>query len=442
MKKWKKYLIVWFALVLAVGIVWLLGGSKAPVRLDENVPEGGEMLSRGKNSDSAVISSPTESPGMEPTTAPTPTPVLTPKPEAVSAQQELAGVWVPYFSLEVPEHTQEAFEANFRSIADSAREKGLNALFVHVRPFSDSFYSSELYPWSHVLTGTQGTDPGYDPMAFMVDYTHSLGLEFHAWVNPLRIRTTQTPAALAPGNPYMELKADNPYYFMEWEGALYLDPAYPYVRSLIAKGAAEIAEKYPVDGIHFDDYFYPTQDPSLDSEAYELYTETAAQPLDLMSWRTANINALVAETYERVKEVRPEARFGIAPQGNIDNDKKMGADVAAWCAVPGYVDYICPQIYFGFQHPVLDYGTALVQWEAMEKYDGLDFYVGLALYKAGDKAQGEDWMEGDVISRQIQAARAAECNGVVLYSSAFLDVEQTRDEIRSAVETLAEAVEN
>lgn len=408
-----KYLIVWLALAGAVGAVWMFGGNGQPPIAPESSRPKQEPVS------------PAESP------SPTPAPMEIPH------QRTLAGVWVPYMSLDTPEHTQEAFQANFKSIADSAKEKGLNALFVHVRPFCDALYPSELYPWSHILTGSQGQEPGFDPLSFMVEYTHSLGMEFHAWINPLRVRTAETPGTLASDNPYETLKSDNPYYFMEWEGAMYLNPAYPYVRSLIAKGAAEVAEKYPVDGVHFDDYFYPSQDGSLDAEAYQLYTETVSQPLDLQDWRTANINAMVAEVYERVKAARPEAVFGISPQGNLANDAEMGADVAAWCATPGYVDYICPQLYYGFENPALSYGQALADWQALDKHQDLKLYIGLALYKAGDGAQGEDWAGGNVISRQIEAARAAECSGVVLYSSAYLDAEQTRDEMANAVETLA-----
>ena len=103
------------------------------------------------------------------------------------------GVWVPYFSLTPPEQTQASFEAHYREIADTALRQGCNALFVHVRAFSDALYPSGVYPWSHLLTGEQGGDPGYDPLAFMVEYTHSLGMEFHAWLNPLRVKTQETP---------------------------------------------------------------------------------------------------------------------------------------------------------------------------------------------------------------------------------------------------------
>ena len=135
-------------------------------------------------------------------------------------------MWVPYFSLDTAEHTQEAFEEHYRQIAQTAQEKGINAMFVHVRPFSDALYPSAYYPWSHILTGTQGRDPGYDPLQFMIDTTHQLGMEFHAWINPLRVKTAETPAALADNNPYGTLGAESPGYFMEYDGGVYLNPAY------------------------------------------------------------------------------------------------------------------------------------------------------------------------------------------------------------------------
>lgn len=398
------YIFLWLSLVLAVGIVWLAGKRQMAEPALPPMPDLGRGVEAGRAID---VKAPQTSP-----------------------DAGLAGVWVPYMSLETAEHTQAAFEDNFKQIAEEAKSLGLNALFVHVRPFSDSLYPSALYPWSHILTGQQGQDPGFDPLAFMVEYTHGLGMEFHAWINPLRVKTAETPAAFSADNPYSALQADCPYYFMEYGGGVYLDPAYPYVRSLIADGAAEVAEKYEVDGIHFDDYFYPAEDPALDSEAYSLYLETVETPLGLLEWRRANISALVAEVYEKVKRARPGAVFGISPQGNIENDENMGADVRAWCASPGYVDYICPQLYYSFEHPELRYTEALAQWMALPRYPGLKIYAGLALYKAGTDADGGTWLlTDDNILRQIQAADEAGCNGIVLYSSAYLHAEQTQAEV-------------
>ncbi len=398
------YILLWFFLALAVGAVWLLGGRQAEQALPPFLPD----LQAGAAAGGKIQL----------------------EAEDMKQEKELAGVWVPYMSLDTADHTQKAFEENFQSIAREAKEMGLNALFVHVRPFSDALYPSALFPWSHLLTGEQGKNPGFDPLAFMVDCAHSLGLEFHAWINPLRVKTAETPKALAANNPYSVLQADCPYYFMEWEGGVYLDPAYPYVRSLIADGAAEIAEKYEVDGIHFDDYFYPAEDASLDSEAYALYMETVETPLPLLEWRRANISALVAEVYAKVKKARPQAVFGISPQGNIENDENMGADVQAWCASPGYVDYICPQLYYSFENEALGYAEALAQWQALPRHENLALYAGLALYKAGTDADGGTWLlSDDIIRRQIEAARASQCSGVVLYSAQYLHTEQTQAEV-------------
>ncbi|MCI9552332.1 MAG: family 10 glycosylhydrolase [Acutalibacter sp.] len=397
------YLLAWLLLACSVGVVWLLQSQQA--------------LNR--------------EPPLHSPASPTFTP--SPVPQPTSKNTQMAGVWVPYMSLSGG--SQEEFEANFKGIADSAKEKGLTALFVHVRPFCDALYPSKQYPWSHLLTGKQGQDPGYDPLKFMVEYTHGLGLEFHAWINPLRVRTAETPGELAQDNPYTVLGEEYPFYFMEWEGGVYLNPAYPYIRSLIADGAAEIVENYPVDGIHFDDYFYPAQDAGLDEEAYQLHVETVQTPLELEEWRSANINAMMALVYEKVKAVREDVAFGVSPQGNIANDHEMGADVEAWCATSGYADYVCPQIYYSFENEGLDYTQALEEWSKLYRHPNARLYVGLALYKAG--AGEEDWAGGQVIGQQITAAREAACNGIILYSSAYLDTEQTQEEVRNAVEVLA-----
>lgn len=427
------YVLLWAALVLAVGLVWLFGGRQEQKVKTPDRPRA----------TLAPASSPAASPSPSATPIPAEETLTLPKENLPASEKqssgELAGVWVPYMSLTVGEHTQAAFEENFKKIADSAKEKGLNALFVHVRPFCDALYPSKAYPWSHILTGEQGKDPGFDPLSFMVEYTHSLQMEFHAWLNPLRVKTAQTPETLSPDNPYSQLREDSPYYFMEYEGGVYLDPAYPYVRTLIADGAGEIVENYDVDGIHFDDYFYPAQDESLDSEAYALYVQSVETPLPLAEWRRANINAMVQEVYEKVKAADPNAVFGISPQGNIANDEGVGADVKTWCATAGYVDYICPQLYYSFENPALGYGEALEQWVSLPRHEGLKLYAGLALYKAGSDADQGTWqLSDDVIRRQIQSAREVQCAGVVLYSSDYLDTEQTKREVENAVALFGE----
>ena len=399
------YLVLWAALLAAVAGVWFFG------REPEPLPEVGTS----------------------------PSPQASAAPSTPEEEGALVGVWVPYFSLDTAEHTQEAFEEHYRQIAQTAQEKGINAMFVHVRPFSDALYPSAYYPWSHILTGTQGRDPGYDPLEFMIETTHSLGMEFHAWLNPLRVKTAETPAALAENNPYVQLGEEYPQYFMECGGGVYLNPAYPAVRTLIADGAAEIAENYDVDGIHFDDYFYPAEDPALDSAAYEAYAQSVEEPLPLLEWRAANINAMVAQVYESIKAVKPGVVFGISPQGNMQNDEAMGADVATWAAVPGYVDYLAPQLYYSFENEALPYQQALEEWAALPRHQGLELYAGLALYKAGTDADGGTWLLRDnIIALQAEAALNGGYQGVILYSSEYLEAEQAAKEVENAAALLGQ----
>lgn len=399
------YLVLWAALLAAVAGVWFFG------REPEPLPEVGTS----------------------------PSPQASAAPSTPEEEGALVGVWVPYFSLDTAEHTQAAFEENFQTIAQTAQEKGINAMFVHVRPFSDALYPSQYYPWSHILTGTQGQDPGFDPLEFMIETAHSLGMEFHAWLNPLRVKTAETPAALAENNPYVQLGEEYPQYFMECGGGVYLNPAYPAMRTLIADGAAEIAGNYEVDGIHFDDYFYPAEDPALDSAAYEAYAQSVEEPLPLLEWRAANINAMVSQVYESIKAVKPGVVFGISPQGNMQNDEAMGADVATWAAVPGYVDYLAPQLYYSFENEALPYQQALEEWAALPRHQGLELYAGLALYKAGTDADGGTWLLRDnIIALQAEAALNGGYQGVILYSSEYLEAEQAAKEVENAAALLGQ----
>lgn len=164
-----------------------------------------------------------------------------PAAEGAAAQAEdepLVGVWIPYMSLSTAEKTEDAFKENYDAKLESARESGANAVFVHVRPFADSLYPSEYEPWSHILTGTQGEDPGYDPMQYMIDRAHESGMEFHAWINPLRISTASTPDTLAETGFYMQNRETNPFYFIEYDGGVYYNPASAVVRERIADSAA------------------------------------------------------------------------------------------------------------------------------------------------------------------------------------------------------------
>ena len=353
--------------------------------------------------------------------------------EPVQERETLVGVWIPYMSLSTAEKTEDAFKANYDAKIESAKAMGVNAVFVHVRPFADSFYPSEYEPWSHILTGTQGKDPGYDPLAYMVEKAHENGMAFHAWINPLRIATASTPGTLSEDGFYMQNREENPFYSMEYDGGIYYNPASTYIRGRIADSAAEIAQNYDVDGIHFDDYFYPTDDETIDANQYAAYVNETEKPLPLHEWRTANINALIATVYHRIKQTAPEVEFGISPQGNLQNNEKINADVYTWCAQSGYIDYICPQLYYSFENEALPFETALEDWNEMERLDSVRLYIGLAVYKAGTDADNGTWLNTtDTIARQIERAEETGADGVLLYAVDYFEAEEAKAEMANA----------
>ncbi len=348
-------------------------------------------------------------------------------------QEEMRAVWVPYMSLDMKnssDKSEKAFQAKFDAIVSRAKNAGMNTLIVHVRPFGDALYPSKLFPWSHLLTGTQGKDPGYDPLAYMVKATHDAGMEFHAWVNPLRIQITGNPASLSSDNPYTKWIDDptKPNWTMNFEGKKYYNPGVPAVRDYIVAGIEEIVRGYDVDGVQFDDYFYPTQAASIDSVSYQASGSSMAQ----LDWRRDNINQLVSAVYSAIKAIDSSVEFGISPQANIQSDWNMGADVRTWSTQSGYVDYICPQIYFNFENTFMPFTKTAQTWRDMVTHPNVKLYFGLGLYKAGSDADGGTWLKSNsIIADQIRAGRDLGVDGFMLYSWEYLAGTQTEKEMQN-----------
>lgn len=364
---------------------------------------------------------------------------------ANASEQEMRAVWVPYLSLNLSgesDKSEQAFLKKFNAIVGTAKSCGMNTLVVQVRPFGDALYPSSIFPWSHVVGGTQGVNPGYDPLKDMVAASHAAGLKIHAWVNPLRIQVGGTPSILATGNPYYKFRAtaSKSDYVIDYQNGKYYNPAYEEVRKLVADGVEEIVKNYAVDGIQFDDYFYPTQDASFDKTAYDAYCLQAAKtgtPLSLADWRRANISALVSTVYRTVKSTGKNIPFGIAPQGNIENDLGMGADVTAWCSARGYVDYICPQLYYNFDNPTLPFNTAAESWKTLVTNPGVKLYLGLAAYKAGSDADSGTWKKSsDILASEVQYGRKIACDGFMFYSCDYLTGDQTKEEVQNVIKLL------
>lgn len=266
------------------------------------------------------------------------------EPNAALPSGEWRAVWVSYLEWAGMDFSsEEAFRADAAELMDNCLSIGLNTVIAQVRPFGDALYRSTLFPWSHLCTGVQGQDPGFDPLDVLITEAHSRGLSLEAWVNPYRLRSSaKMPSALAENN----LANVHPEWVCAVGEGLYLNPAIPEAADYVVQGVAELVQNYAVDGIHFDDYFYPTTDAALDAAQF-----AASGAGDLGAWRRQNVTALVKAAHDAVKAADATLRFGVSPQGNPDNDLgQQYSDVKAWLAAEGenaVVDYLCPQIYWG-----------------------------------------------------------------------------------------------
>lgn len=351
--------------------------------------------------------------------------------------EEMKGIWVTYMDLDMQstDKSYKAFKSKFKKIADTSKEKGFNSLIVQVRPFCDALYKSDYFPYSHILTGEQGKNPNYDPLKFMCSYAHKIGMNIHAWVNPYRIRTQSTPTVLSKNNPYIKDKKLG----VKTDTGIYFNPASEKAREIIEAGIKEIVENYDVDGIQFDDYFYPTQDESFDKSEYTAYTKSvgAGKALSLVNWRIANVNLLVAEVYNIIHSTKDNVQFGISPQGNIDNDYNMYADVKNWCKKYGYIDYICPQLYYSLKSPILSFSKALNQWCNLEYNKNVKLYVGIAGYKIGTNDDNGTWkLSNNILKDEVELLRKKGANGVIFYSYSNLNSKVTAKEISNLTKIL------
>ncbi len=355
--------------------------------------------------------------------------------EYIKPNEELRGVWVTYMTLDTENEKDKeaAFKSRIESVIEDMKSSNLNTMIVQVRPFSDALYKSRYYPWSHILTGTQGKDPGFDPLEYITDTAHENDIKVHAWINPYRISTANTPSELSDNNPYVK---DNDIG-VEVNGALYMNPASDKAIELITKGAAEIAENYDVDGIQFDDYFYPPDCGDFDSEDYAEYCKSTDTPLSLEDFRKDNVNKLISSVYKAVHKAGKNIMFGVSPQGNLSNNDKLYADVKKWCEEKGYIDYICPQVYFSLDNPALTYEDGLRDWLELKPHDDLSMYVGLPAYKAGTDADSGTWLDNsDILRTEIEILREKGADGFMLYSYDSFHNEDNAEEIQNVMNYL------
>lgn len=347
--------------------------------------------------------------------------------QPAEAPQEYRAVWLTYLEWQHTDFSsEEAFRLSAGAMLDGIKALGANTVIAQVRPFGDALYKSDYFPYSSLITGVQGQDPGYDPLAALLEEAHTRGLRLEAWINPYRIRLSEKlPEVLSEANPAVIWMAQEATagYVHEVNGGLWFDPAEPEVQKLIVNGVREVVQNYEVDGIQFDDYFYPEgADDAFDQAAYEKYGADRARG----DFRRDNVSALVKAVYAAVKAEKPGVAFGISPQGNNDNNYQIQyCDIGAMIAQPGYMDYVMPQLYWGYDFILksgndrFSYENCLEEWMAMPRDESVSLYVGLGAYRVGtgdgSYAESSEWQSGRNLTRMIETLREKGAAGFGLY---------------------------
>lgn len=362
-------------------------------------------------------------------------------PMSSGVKREVRSVWMAtVWALDWPSSTSSttAQKNEMVKYLDVLQKNNFNAIYFQVRTMSDAFYKSSYEPWSSYLTGTRGKDPGWDPLAFVVDECHKRGMECHAWVNPYRFSTgsnwstAQDQALKSAGMLLAYTKSDG-------KTTTILNPGLESVRKRIVDVCKEIISNYDVDGLVFDDYFYPEGIPVTSSAGdYDLWQESGAS-MTFGDWRRNNVNQMVADVYNMVQQQKPYVRFGISPAGAACTSAAVAAkhgidrcpvasdwqydgifsDPVAWLEA-GTIDYISPQLYWKTNHKTNPFGPMTKWWSYVAKHFGRHHYASHSISFLNSSNTTSDWEE---IGKQVQFSRdytENEAPGAVFYSAAYV----------------------
>ena len=377
----------------------------------------------------------------------------------VEKSEELRGVWVTtVYNLNMPQYTSEAqYKAAFQALLDEVIAANMNTIVFQVRPQSDAFYDSAYAPWSRWLTGTEGVDPGWDIMQYMIDTCHANGIEFHAWLNPYRVANSaasessvlaalhsenfakQNPALVVAGN----ISGSNYPYI--------LNPGEPEVKTYIRNVVTELVTLYDVDGVHFDDYFYPSSGISSDTETYNTYKDVDQTIED---WRRENINDVIRGIKEDIDAHNlansKDVKFGVSPSGVWLSGGAEGsntspiahnsyaqqyADTKKWVEEE-WVHYICPQVYREFTHSLVPYADLVDWWASVVRENNVDLIIGLGIYEAEDY----NWTDREIKDELRYNQQHPEIVGAIMYSAAYLNMPQMGDVVSDAWTTMPTSV--
>lgn len=325
----------------------------------------------------------------------------------INIQEEKRAIFISYIELQkyLKGKDEKTAKENIDKIINSLDEYQFNFILLQVRSFSDAIYESDYYPWSKTISSSEGVAYSFDVLDYFITKAHQKNMELHAWINPYRIRTTSNTSDISKDNPAYSLLNTNDVDISE--KGIYYNPASLTVQKLILDGIEEILKNYKIDGIHYDDYFYPNLE--IDYKNYEEYLKNNEE-ISKEEYHLLMVNNLVKETYKLTKKYK--VVFGISPEGNIENNyTRNQADVYTWGSSEEYVDYLMPQIYYGFENESSPFYEVLNKWNELVKTSNVKIIPALAFYKINQKdmyaRSGEnEWIENnDIIMRQILLSR-------------------------------------
>lgn len=324
----------------------------------------------------------------------------------VKEDEETKAVFLSYIEINdyIKNTNQEISKSNIRKIINNIKSMNLNTIILQVRAASDAIYDSKIFPKSLYLVNNEQASY-YDVLAYFIKEAHKYNVKVIAWINPYRVRTTNNINTITKNNPaYKYLNTDTIYI----ENGVYFNPSKKEVTDLIVKGVEEVLE-YKVDGILFDDYFYPNT--NIDEKDYQEYIKNNDY-VSPENYRLDIINNMIKKVYKKCK--KKKIPFGISPDGNIENNYNSHyADIKTWLKSDEYIDFIMPQIYYGFYNSSRDYINTLKEWESYIINNNIDLYVALAFYKVGQydkyaRDGSNEWLTNDnIIMREILLSRNA-----------------------------------
>lgn len=324
----------------------------------------------------------------------------------IKEDEETKAVFLSYIEINdyIKNTNQEISKSNIRKIINNIKSMNLNTIILQVRAASDAIYDSKIFPKSLYLVNNE-QESYYDVLAYFIKEAHKYNVKVIAWINPYRVRTTNNINTITKNNPaYKYLNTDTIYI----ENGVYFNPSKKEVTDLIVKGVEEVLE-YKVDGILFDDYFYPNT--NIDEKDYQEYIKNNDY-VSPENYRLDIINNMIKKVYKKCKEKK--IPFGISPDGNIENNYNSHyADIKTWLKSDEYIDFIMPQIYYGFYNSSRDYINTLKEWESYIINNNIDLYVALAFYKVGQydkyaRDGSNEWLTNDnIIMREILLSRNA-----------------------------------